>query len=56
MTVQQVEAIFAPGTPDQGVGFRNIMRRLLHLTGKPPSIESVPGEGTKVTIWLPPLQ
>nr|WP_232243024.1 histidine kinase [Paenibacillus sp. GSMTC-2017] len=53
MTKEQVAAILGPGTSDQGVGFRNIMRRLLHVTGKPPVIESESGHGTKVTIWLP---
>ncbi|RXZ78974.1 response regulator [Paenibacillaceae bacterium] len=49
----QVESILQPGKQGEGVGFRNIMRRVAHLTGKPPVVESELGRGTKVTIWLP---
>ncbi|WP_256762063.1 histidine kinase [Cohnella sp. WQ 127256] len=53
MTPEQIKSILGPGMNEQGVGFRNIMRRVAHLTGKQPLVESELGKGTKVTIWLP---
>ncbi|WP_241674829.1 histidine kinase [Paenibacillus luteus] len=53
MAKGQVQAMLGPDSPEQGVGFRNIRRRVEHLTGKSPVVESEPGVGTKVTIWLP---
>ncbi|MCD9025804.1 histidine kinase [Cohnella silvisoli] len=54
MTEVQVQSILdSSGKQEQGVGFRNIMRRVAHLTGKQPVVESERGKGTKVTIWLP---
>jgi len=55
MTPEQVEAIMERGKHEQGVGFRNIMRRVAHLTGKQPIVESERGAGTKITLWLPLL-
>ncbi|RAV14383.1 ATP-binding protein [Paenibacillus contaminans] len=53
MTPEQVSAILDSGRREHGVGFRNIMRRVAHMTGKPPVVESEKGKGTTVTIWLP---
>jgi signal transduction histidine kinase len=53
MTAEQVGAILETRKQEQGVGFRNITRRVAHMTGKPPVVESERGVGTKVTIWLP---
>ncbi|WP_238404203.1 histidine kinase [Paenibacillus paridis] len=53
MAKGQVLAMLGPDSPEQGVGFRNIRRRVEHLTGKSPVVESELGIGTKVTIWLP---
>ncbi|MFD2331266.1 histidine kinase [Cohnella sp. GCM10020058] len=36
-----------------GVGFANIAKRLSHLNGSRPHIESTPGVGTRITIRLP---
>lgn len=53
MTAEQVGAIMEIGKQEQGVGFRNITRRVAHMTGRTPVVESERGIGTKVTIWLP---
>ncbi|WP_239619263.1 hybrid sensor histidine kinase/response regulator [Cohnella mopanensis] len=53
MTPEQVKTIMEIGKQEQGVGFRNIMRRVAHMTGRQPVVESEQGDGTKVTIWLP---
>ncbi|MFF2093340.1 histidine kinase [Paenibacillus sp. NPDC058174] len=53
MTPAQVEAAFDRNQNNQGIGFLNIVRRVAHLTDKRPAIESEPGSGTTVTIWLP---
>lgn len=53
MTPEQIRWILEREKQEQGVGFRNIMRRVAHLTGKQPIVESERGKGTKVTIWLP---
>ncbi|QJD84547.1 hybrid sensor histidine kinase/response regulator [Cohnella herbarum] len=53
MTAEQVRAIMEVGKQEQGVGFRNITRRVAHMTGRTPVVESERGVGTKVTIWLP---
>jgi len=53
MTAEQAEAILDTRKQHQGVGFRNITRRVAHLTGRTPVVESERGVGTKVTIWLP---
>lgn len=49
----RLETILSPDT-GQGVGLRNIDRRLKKLLGKGLTIESKPGEGTRVTFILPP--
>ncbi len=53
MTAEQVEAILNREKQEQGVGFRNITRRVAHMTGRAPIVESERGVGTKVIIWLP---
>ncbi|WP_135547728.1 hybrid sensor histidine kinase/response regulator [Paenibacillus cymbidii] len=53
MTPEQAETAFERHDADQGVGLLNIRRRIAHLTDKRPVIESEPGRGTKVTVWLP---
>ncbi|GAA3413310.1 ATP-binding protein [Paenibacillus hodogayensis] len=53
MTPQQVRSLFEPGVPGQGIGLRNMVRRLKHLNGQAPVIESVPDEGTTITIQFP---
>lgn len=53
MTPEQVQAIMERGKQEQGVGFRNITRRVAFLTGRQPVVESERGKGTKITIWLP---
>ncbi|WP_271752591.1 histidine kinase [Cohnella sp. JJ-181] len=42
----------ADGASD-GVGFANIAKRLAHLNGSSPLIESTPGVGTRITIRMP---
>jgi signal transduction histidine kinase len=53
MTPEQIRGILDTGQQEQGVGFRNITRRVAHMTGRKPLVESQLGLGTKVTIWLP---
>ncbi|MCR8643608.1 histidine kinase [Paenibacillus sp. N1-5-1-14] len=53
MSQEQINGILTSSLQGQGVGFRNIMRRVAHLTGKEPIVESEQGVGTRVTIWLP---
>jgi signal transduction histidine kinase len=53
MTDLQVRDILARSANAQGVGFANITRRMIHLTGEPPIVESEPGRGTRVTLRLP---
>ncbi|MFC3789713.1 histidine kinase [Paenibacillus sp. GCM10012307] len=53
MLPEQVQSILNREGHGQGVGFQNIMRRVSYLSGKQPAVESEPGIGTKVTIWLP---
>ncbi|THF84151.1 hybrid sensor histidine kinase/response regulator [Cohnella fermenti] len=53
MTADEVEKLLNGEEPDDGVGFRNIKRRVLHLSGQPPEVKSAPNVGTKVTLWLP---
>ncbi|MBB6691514.1 histidine kinase [Cohnella xylanilytica] len=53
MSAEQAKELLEAGGNREGVGFANIMKRVLHRTGRLPQLESVPGQGTKVTIWLP---
>ncbi|MFD0589674.1 histidine kinase [Paenibacillus sp. GCM10027627] len=53
MTALQVQEVLGFAAANQGVGFRNITRRLMHQTGKQPLVESSLAHGTKVTIWMP---
>jgi len=41
------------GGASDGVGFANIAKRLSHLNGSRPLIESAPGVGTRITIRMP---
>ncbi|WP_143106713.1 histidine kinase [Cohnella sp. OV330] len=41
------------GSASDGVGFANIAKRLAHLNGSRPLIESAPDVGTRITIRLP---
>ena len=38
---------------EESVGIRNVRYRLQHMVGGKLTIDSVPGEGTKVTITIP---
>ncbi|MBB6634400.1 hybrid sensor histidine kinase/response regulator [Cohnella thailandensis] len=53
MTADEVRRLLEGGQGEEGVGFRNILKRVLHLSGKPPEVESAPNVGTRVTLWLP---
>lgn len=53
MSLEKVQSIMGEAAKSQGVGFKNIMRRVMHMSGKQPVVESWPGKGTKVTIWVP---
>jgi two-component system sensor histidine kinase ChiS len=56
MSAQQLQEITAYDKPLYGVGFANISRRMMHLTGKPPVLESAPDKGTRVTLWIPIIE
>ncbi|MBB6733103.1 ATP-binding protein [Cohnella zeiphila] len=53
MAAERLQAVQRDGGTGEGVGLANIMRRVRHRTGRLPELASVPGQGTKVTIWLP---
>lgn len=53
MTEKQVRAVFSGDSAIHAGGITNITRRVIHLTGAKPLVESEPGKGTKVTILLP---
>ncbi|RUS49082.1 ATP-binding protein [Cohnella sp. AR92] len=53
MTPEQVQRLLEGGHKEAGVGFRNILKRVMYLSGKPPKVESDPNRGTKITLWLP---
>ncbi|MEK0313512.1 hybrid sensor histidine kinase/response regulator [Cohnella sp. 56] len=54
MAERQVrELMKTGGGTSEGVGFANIAKRLSHLNGSRPLIESEPGVGTRITIRLP---
>lgn len=53
MTPEQIKGMLDTSKRKEGVGFRNTMRRIAHLTGRAPVIQSELDQGTSVTIWLP---
>lgn len=53
MTPEQVKSMLDTSKRKEGVGFRNTMRRIAHMTGRAPVIQSELDQGTSVTIWLP---
>ncbi|WP_422659374.1 ATP-binding protein [Paenibacillus sp. EC2-1] len=55
MTPEQIKGMLDTSKRKEGVGFRNTMRRIAHMTGRAPVIQSELGQGTRVTIWLPLL-
>lgn len=52
MTGEQLDAL-RYGSPNGGVGIANLTKRVLHITGGLPVIESEPDKGTKVMFKLP---
>ncbi|MCU6711444.1 histidine kinase [Paenibacillus sp. J5C_2022] len=55
MSEEQVKCILNQDKGVDGIGFRNIIRRVSHFTDQHPVIESAPGHGTKVVLMLPIL-
>ncbi|SFL00863.1 His Kinase A (phospho-acceptor) domain-containing protein [Paenibacillus sp. 1_12] len=53
MTQEQVSSLFVRRSQGQGIGLKNMARRLKHLNGQTPIINSTLGHGTKVTIMFP---
>lgn len=57
MSPEQVNRLLnrGPGEPltEQGIGLQNVQRRLKHMNGRAPLIQSEPGSGTTVTIDFP---
>ncbi len=53
LSVEHLNHLFANEEPKRGVGLNNIHQRLLRIYGVGLSVESVEGQGTKVTIRIP---
>lgn len=53
MSPEQVESILDRSHAEQGIGLQNVQRRLKHLNGQAPVIQSEQGHGTKITIEFP---
>ncbi|MNW59707.1 Sensor histidine kinase YpdA [compost metagenome] len=53
MSGKQVAFIMNRSHTEQGIGLQNVQRRLKHMNGQAPVIQSEQGLGTKVTIKFP---
>ncbi|QLG38973.1 histidine kinase [Paenibacillus sp. E222] len=53
MSGKQVAFMMNRSHAEQGIGLQNVQRRLKHMNGQAPVIESEQGVGTKVTIRFP---
>ncbi|KAA8782943.1 response regulator [Paenibacillus amylolyticus] len=53
MSQEQVTLVLNRNQSDQGIGLQNVQRRLKHLNGQGPVIQSELGQGTKIRIEFP---
>lgn len=53
MSKEQATLVLNRNQPDQGIGLQNVQRRLKHLNGQGPVIQSELGQGTKIRIEFP---
>lgn len=53
MSQEQATLVLNRNQPDQGIGLQNVQRRLKHLNGQGPVIQSELGQGTKIRIEFP---
>ncbi|RAJ02997.1 phospho-acceptor domain-containing protein [Paenibacillus pabuli] len=53
MSPEQAASILDRSHTEQGIGLQNVQRRLKHLNGQAPVIQSEQGHGTKITFEFP---